>query len=111
MNEGCGMFSRQKLSMSWHKTSRLKTLKTNDPSERTGTVFDQDAALDTTIERLPELIWCMKDGDNGSLVSKDVVENQLLIFDHSHNTLYVCPKDHATLQTMAKFLKEKNIIA
>jgi hypothetical protein len=109
----CGMFWKQKLFTSWHKTLRQKTIKAKDSQERPGAGFEQDA-LDTTIERLPELVWCMKAGDTGSLVPVDVLarplDNELLIFDHSHNTLYVCPKDEATLETMAKFLKEKNII-
>jgi hypothetical protein len=106
----CGVFWKQKLSISWFKTQRENIIKENDPQELTGAVFEQDAPLDTTIERLPELIWCLKAREIGSLVPKDVVENQLLIFDHSHNTLYVCPKDEATLENLAKFLKEENLI-
>ena len=105
-----GVFWKQKLTISWHKTQREKIIKAKDPQELPSAVFEQNAPLDTTVERPPELIWCLKAREIGSLVPKDVVETQLLIFDQSHNTLYVCPKDEATLENLAKFLKEENLI-
>jgi hypothetical protein len=110
MNEVCGMLSGQKVSMSWNKTLRQKIMNARDLPERLGVASEQDAALDTTVERLYEVVWCLKVGDIGPLHPENV-ENQLLIFDHNHNTLYVCPKDEATLESMAKFLKEENLIA